>query len=127
MKMKNVKIILPALLIFFSLQGCAQNNPDESLSVKQFKEKINNDSSIVIIDVRTDAELTGPLPKIKGAVHIPVQEIENRVDELEKYKDKEIVVVCRTQNRSSRAVEFLRSKGYDAKYVNGGMQEFYKK
>jgi len=48
-------------------------------------------------------------------------------DELEKYKDKELVVVCRTQNRSSRAAEFLRGKGYNAKYVNGGMQEYYKK
>lgn len=82
---------------------------------------------MVILDVRTDEELTGPLLKIDGAVHIPVQELERRVDELEKYKDKELVVVCRTQNRSSRAAEFLRGKGYNAKYVNGGMQEYYKK
>jgi rhodanese-related sulfurtransferase len=126
--MKIINNILPLLIFLFSLQGCAQNDLSQSITVEGFKEKINNsDSVMVILDVRTDEELTGPLLKIDSAVHIPVQEIERRVDELEKYKDKELVVVCRTQNRSSRAAEFLRGKGYNAKYVNGGMQEYYKK
>lgn len=126
--MKHIKNLLALFIFVFSFQGCAQNNPSESVSVDALKEKIkNNDSSMIILDVRTDAELTGPLPKIEGAIHIPVQEIAERVDELEKYKEKELIVVCRTQNRSSRASEFLRSKGYNAKYVNGGMVEFMKK
>lgn len=126
--MKTLKNILPLFILFFSLQSCAQNNPNESLNVKEFKERINKkDSSMVILDVRTDGELTGALPKIKEAIHIPVQEIEGRVNELKEYKDKEIIVVCRTQNRSSRAAEFLRNKGYNAKYVQGGMSEFYSK
>ncbi|RPI71331.1 MAG: rhodanese-like domain-containing protein, partial [Ignavibacteriales bacterium] len=44
----------------------------------------------------------------------------------EMFKDKELVVICRTQNRSSSASEFLRKKGYNSKYVPGGMQEYYK-
>ena len=122
-----MRLIGLSLLLIFSISCKSQGDIPKDVNADKFETAINNDKAIQVLDVRTDAELTGPLPKIKGAVHIPVQEIENRVDELEKYKDKEIVVVCRTQNRSSRAVEFLRSKGYDAKYVNGGMQEFYKK
>jgi rhodanese-related sulfurtransferase len=126
--MKTFKIFIPLFLFLFSLYGCAQNGPANTLTLKELKERIkNNDSTMVILDVRTDAELTGALPKIKSALHISVQELEKRVDELEKYKDKEIVVVCRTQNRSSKAAEFLNGKGYDAKSVTGGMQEYYKK
>jgi rhodanese-related sulfurtransferase len=126
--MKLLKNLLPVFVFLFSLQGCAQHNPDEAINVNQFKERIkNNDSTMVILDVRTESELTGPLPKIKDAIHIPVQEIEERFNELKEFKDKELVIVCRTQNRSSRAAEFLKRKGYNTKYVTGGMQEFYKK
>jgi len=126
--MKTFKIFIPLLLFLFPFYGCAQNESVSSVTVKEFKEMIkNNDSTMIILDVRTDAELTGALPKIEGALHIPVQQLEERVDELEKYKDKEIVVVCRTQNRSSKAAEFLDGKGYDAKFVIGGMYEYYKK
>jgi len=125
--MKNLKNLLPLFLFLFSLQSCAQNEPSKTLTVKEFKERINNnDSTMIILDVRTDEELKGSLPMIEGAVHIPVQEIEKRVNELEKYKNKEIVIVCRTQNRSSKAAAFLNEKGYSAKSVTGGMQEYYK-
>jgi rhodanese-related sulfurtransferase len=124
--MNITRSVLFIFLSFFSLQGCAQNDPAKTLSLNEFKEKINNDSSeMIILDVRTEGELNGPLSKISGAVHIPVQELADRFDELEKYKNKEIVIICRTQNRSSLAAEFLREKGYNAKFVIGGMQGFY--
>jgi rhodanese-related sulfurtransferase len=126
--MKSIKSILSLIILFFSFQSCAQNDPSKAITVKELKEKMNNsDTTIVILDVRTDEELIGPFPQIDGAVHIPVQEIESRFNELEKYKDKEMVIVCRTQNRSSRAADFLTGKGYKTKYVTGGMQEYYKK
>lgn len=125
--MKILKNLFPLFLLFFSLQNCAQNDPSKTLTVKEFKERINNnDSTMVILDVRTDEEVKGTLPKIDGAVHIPIQELEERFNELEKFKNKEIVIVCRTQNRSSKAAEFLSKKGYNAKSVTGGMQEYYK-
>jgi len=126
--MKIFKTFVPLFLFLFSFYGCAQNVSINSLTVSELKEKIkNNDSTLVILDLRTDTELTGTLPKIEGALHIPVQELGKRFEELEKYKDKEIIVVCRTQNRSSKAAQFLNEKGYDAKFVDGGMQVYYKK
>jgi len=96
--------------------------------MKEFKKKIDKeDSLMVILDVRTIDELKGSLPKIEKAIHIPVQELENRVGEIEEFKNKEIAVICRTQNRSSKAAKYLREKGYNAKSVNGGMMEYYKK
>jgi rhodanese-related sulfurtransferase len=126
--METFRNFFPLFLLVLSLTGCAQNKTTEILTMEEFKERIrNNDSTMVILDVRTDAEVTGKLPKIEGALHIPLQELGNRVGELEQFRNKEIAVVCRTQNRSSVAAEFLREKGYDAKSVAGGMQVFYKK
>lgn len=125
--MKVIKNIILLFLFVLTFQSCAQNDNAETLTIKEFKEQINkNNSTMVILDVRTVGELVGALPKIEGAIHIPIQELEDRVGELDQFKNKEIAVVCRTQNRSSRAAKYLREKGFDAKSVNGGMQEFYK-
>lgn len=125
--MKVIKNIILLFLFVLTFQSCAQNDNAETLTIKEFKEQINkNNSTMVILDVRTVGELAGALPKIEGAIHIPIQELEDRVGELDQFKNKEIAVVCRTQNRSSRAAKYLREKGFDAKSVNGGMQEFYK-
>ena len=124
----KIKKLLTVILFFFSVQSCAQYDPSKSVSVNEFKERVSkNDSTMIILDVRTEAEITGPLTKIDGAIHIPVQQLEGRVNELEKYKGKQIIIVCRTQNRSSRATDFLSGKGYNAKYLTGGMMEYYKK
>ena len=126
--MKIFKNIIYLFLFIFSFHSCAQNDSAETLTMKEFKEKIDKeDSLMVILDVRTIDELKGSLPKIERAIHIPVQELENRVDELEEFKNKKIAVICRTQNRSSKAAKYLREKGYNAKSVNGGMMEYYEK
>ena len=125
--LKLLKPFITLFLCLFSLYGCAQNKEANSLTVKELKKRIeNNDSTMVILDVRTDVELIGVLPQIEGALHIPIQELENRVDELNRFRNKEILVICRTQNRSSVGAEFLREKGYNAKNVIGGMREYYK-
>ena len=94
--MKTFKLFILLFLFVLSFYGCAQNEGTNSLTVSELKEKIkNNDSTIVILDVRTGAELAGTLPKIEGALHIPVQELGKRFEELEKYKDKETVTARR--------------------------------
>jgi rhodanese-related sulfurtransferase len=92
----------------------------------QFREKLKSDKQIIVLDVRTEEELAGTLGKIEKAINIPVQVLEQRITELELYKDKEINVICRTQNRSAVAVNILQKNGYKAKNVLGGMAEFRK-
>lgn len=118
-------IILSVILL--SVIGCAQQNPTNSFTMEQFKEKLKSDKELVVLDVRTPEELAGPLSKIDGAINIPLQVLESRISELEKYKSKEIAVVCRTQNRSSVAASILNKNGYKAKYVLGGMTSFRQK
>lgn len=94
--------------------------------MQQFKEKLKNDEQIIVLDVRTEDELAGPLGKIEKTINIPIQVLEQRIPELKLYKENEIFVICRTQNRSAVAVSILNKNGYKAKNVLGGMVEFRK-
>lgn len=122
---KALNIFLGLFLVITSI-ACAQQNQSSSITMKDFKERLATDKNLVILDVRTPEELAGPLGKIDNAINIPIQNLEQRIDELKSYKDKEILVICRTQNRSAVAVNILQTKGYKAKNVLGGMTEFRK-
>lgn len=68
------------------------------------------DRSLVVLDVRTPAEFAeGHLP---GAINIPHTELAARIGELEGARDRDIVVYCRTGNRSAQALETLGKSGF---------------
>jgi rhodanese-related sulfurtransferase len=71
-----------------------------------------------LLDVRTPAEYAGG--HIEGAILIPVQEIQSRVNELEP-KDKPIVVYCASGGRSASAAHFLTLSGYKEVFDLGGI------
>lgn len=68
-----------------------------------------------LVDVRTPQEFSEG--SVKGAVNIPLSEIESRIDE---FKDKkQIVVFCRSGSRSTEAKRILEANGITG-VVNGG-------
>jgi rhodanese-related sulfurtransferase len=111
--------------VFLSSFVCAQENSSNTITMEQFKAKLLNDKELIVLDVRTPEEVADG--KIENAINIPVQVLEQRVNELEKYKDREIAVICRTQNRSSAAASILSKNGYNVKYVLGGMSVYNQK
>ncbi len=132
--MRN-KFILPLALLIFGFFGCnAQNSSSDpnataktEISVDELKKLIDSkDSNLVILDVRTAEELTGELGAIPGIIHIPVQELDRRANELDKYKDKEIKIICRSGNRSGKACTLLNEKGFKTVNVTGGMKAYRK-
>jgi len=69
-----------------------------------------------LIDVRNDDEWeAGHAP---GAVHIPLPELPNRLDEV---PDGDIIVVCRLGGRSARAADILAEQGIEAWDITDGM------
>jgi rhodanese-related sulfurtransferase len=67
------------------------------------------DGKTVVLDVREPNELeeTGT---VKGAIHIPLGQLEARLGELP--KDKVILTACRGGGRASRAMALLEAKGF---------------
>lgn len=88
------------------------------VSVERARELIQENPSLVILDVRTDAEFREG--HIEGAINIPVGELEGRLGELD--RGDEMLVYCRTGNRSSTAVGILEENDFTKIYhMNRGI------
>jgi rhodanese-related sulfurtransferase len=84
---------------FNSLFGKNSNNDNLSNLIKE---------NAFLVDVRTPSEFAQG--NVKGSVNIPLDQIPNR---LSKFKDKEnIIVFCRSGNRSSHAKSILEKNGF---------------
>ncbi len=116
--MKKIKSILMFLVLTFSMSFCSKNV--DVISMQEFQNNILNDKSIVL-DVRTEEEYFGPLGHINGAILIPIDQLENRLSELEIYKNDTIYVVCRSGNRSNFGKDILNANNFNAINVDGGM------
>ena len=79
-----------------------------------------NNEEVVLLDVREPAETTAG--KIAKAVQIPVGSIGKRIGELDKHKDKNIIVYCKTGSQSGLACRELNKAGFEKVYsLSGGM------
>jgi rhodanese-related sulfurtransferase len=74
-----------------------------------------NKKDSLVLDVRTAEEFSQG--HILGARNIPFDELEGRLKEIDRYKDKPIVVSCGTGNRAGTAAGVLRKHGF-ANVVN---------
>ena len=73
-----------------------------------------------VLDVRTPEEWNEY--HAPNTTLIPLDELATRADELP--KDQPIVVVCRSGNRSQTGRDILRSAGFNAISMNGGLNEW---
>lgn len=73
------------------------------------------DSGAVILDVRTQREWDKG--HISNSVHIPLDELKNRVNEV-KQLNKPVIVCCESGVRSAKAAKFLNLNNIEA--TNGG-------
>ncbi len=92
----------------------------EKVSPRKAYEMIKNDKDIIVLDVRTEEEYKND-GHIKGSILIPLNELRNRINELKKYKDKKIIVYCRSGNRSVVASRLLSNLGFKVYNMNGGI------
>lgn len=80
---------------------------------------INREDAIVV-DVREPHEYAaGHVP---NARHIPMGQVDKRLGELDKFKDKPVIVVCQSGNRSSSTCNALTKRGFEKVYnLSGGI------
>jgi len=86
------------------------------------KDKLNALDKPVLLDVREPEELNSPLGHIEGIINIPVGRLSQRLDEIEEYRNAEVVIVCRSGSRATTAAQILVSEGFaNVKVLKGGM------
>lgn len=80
-----------------------------------------NHKNAVVLDVREPSEYESG--HVLNSKLIPLGKLKDRIGELEKYKDRSIVVLCRSGNRSGTACFILGKHGFSQAYnLAGGIQ-----
>lgn len=106
-----------AAVVFFLARS--EKGASNNLNAQQVVEKMSHHDAIVV-DVREANEVASGM--IRGAIHIPLAQLKERLGELDKYKDKPIVMACRSGNRSAHAIGILRKNGFNDLYnLKGGV------
>jgi phage shock protein E len=83
------------------------------------RKEIMEISEYSIVDVRTHGEFVGG--HVAGSINIPLQEILQRVSELDALKQP-IIFCCASGMRSGQATEYFKAKGYDCSNGGGWME-----
>lgn len=118
------------LLVLVSLTACgpatttttapaATTKLPAEINVARLKTMLDQNENFFLLDVRTPQEFAQD-GRIAQATLIPLQELEQRLNELP--TDKPIVCICRSGNRSAAACDLLRSRGFETVNVAGGMR-----
>lgn len=133
---RRLVILLTVLTVALAgIAGCApagpaaapQSTTQESAAKQSVNQKItpadfqatfvDGGAEHMLVDVRTPEEFaSGHIP---GAVNIPVQELQSRLQEIP--QDTAVVLYCRSGNRSNQAAGILGGAGYPEVYDLGGI------
>ena len=93
-----------------------------TVSTQELVRLVNKDNAIVL-DVRDRAEFDEG--HIVDAVNIPYASLESRLDELNKYKERPVVIACKMGQHSGAAGTLLQKNGYsNVVRLTGGYSEW---
>jgi len=99
------------------------------IDAEELHERLDtNDAPAILIDVRTPQEYHGRTGHVQGSKLIPLGDLMNNMDDLNEYKDEEIVVICHSGSRSMMASQLMVRAGFkDVRNLTGGMIAWHRK
>ncbi len=107
--------VISGAMLAWSFIGSKLSGIEEADTLKA--TRLYNDDALVL-DVREDKEYaSGHIPKAK---HIPMGQLSSRLQELDKFKTKPILVTCRSGQRSARACGILKKAGFETVFNQAG-------
>lgn len=114
-----------AALLALGCAGTPAWADDVSVSLEEARTA-HEAGRAVLIDIREPVEhATGVAA---GALLLPMSQLGRRLAEIPLDPGKPVLLICNTQNRSSRTLKALRERGYGhVRFVNGGMSEWAKR
>jgi len=97
------------------------SNRNDLISVEALKARLKQKEALNLLDVRTKQERE---ERHIGGLWIPLDELSSRFDELP--QTQEIIVYCRSGQRSQVAVDMLRESGFpESKNLVGGILAWF--
>lgn len=111
--------VLLILIYSFIWRETSKGGP--SISYHQLTQAVNSETGLVL-DIRDEKDFKAG--HIAGSINIPHSKIASRADELEANKDKQIILVDKFGQHTGAAGKHLKSLGYSASRLKGGMAEW---
>ncbi|OQP59163.1 NADH oxidase [Niastella vici] len=98
----------------------------QNITIEEVKERLDRGEQLHLVDVREPHERA---EFNIGGAHIPLGQVQMmQVDELNNLKNEEVIVYCRSGNRSGQAAMILETLGFtNAKNLAGGMMAWQSK
>ncbi len=123
MSNRTTRFILSLVTALFMLFGAQQLQAAETVAAVQAQAMVKQGA--LLLDVREPDEFaTEHAPK---AQLIPLEQFSARMQEVAAYKDKPVVVMCRTGRRSAKAAQLLQDAGFSqVSSVEGGIEAWKK-
>lgn len=116
------------ILLWFFLLGMIINSFLKSaydISPQQAVQLMSHEAGSIILDVREDGEYQSG--HIQDSMHIPLGALSSRISELNKFKDKNVILGCRSGSRSGRACSILKKNGFTKIHnLRGGVMAWEK-
>jgi len=98
------------------------------VDITELKQRLDNNEDLLLLDVRTAEDYVGEQGHVAGSKLIPLEELEQRMDELGEFLEKPIIIICRTDRKSAKAAQLLAQKGFaDVHVARMGMTDWIKK
>lgn len=92
------------------------------ITCKELKERQRNNEKLNIIDVREQHEYDAVN---MGAVLIPLGLLPHKLDDIEQFKNEELIIHCKSGRRSDNAKKFLEQNGFtNVRNLLGGIDEY---
>ena len=111
-------LLIVAAALFWNLFGNRIRGINDIAPVAAVR--LINHEDAVVLDVRDAGEIKEGM--IRDAVHIPLAKLKERSGELEAHRQRPVLVVCRSGNRSALGGGTLRKAGFEKVYnLAGGM------
>lgn len=117
-------ILLGTLGTFYlGVEGITGNRDDlPMMSIESLGRQLLDSNAITLIDVRTAAEMKAAPAPWAVDFFIPLADLEDRCPELAEYKDQKILLLCPSGNRSRQGARILNQAGFDAWYLEHGIE-----
>lgn len=92
----------------------------QDITSQELKERVDAGTTPIMVDVREPFEWN--MQHLDGVEKISMGDIPARLPELSKWKDEELVIICRSGGRSGNITNFLRQQGFsNVRNLTGGM------
>jgi rhodanese-related sulfurtransferase len=112
--------LLSALLAALAWSESRKAGPQ--VSPQQLSLMVNNEDALVL-DVRPDKEYRQG--HIVNALNIPATSFKDHIEQLDKHKERPLVLVCKVGQQTGNVAKQLRAAGFEKIYrLSGGMMEW---